>query len=139
MDARTKPQLGGAPGVSFEYSANVIASLEYNDLAANDPDNQLAFFKGNEVRGLGTPIALGNGVYLYFVTLFSHQAIDTLSIRVYHQETDEVYEVLHPFIFQSQAITGSFEAPFVIAVYPENNAPIYLLPVPSRSPWKAGL
>lgn len=126
------PNWAVPPGVSFEYSANVIASLEYNDLAANDPDNQLAFFKGNEVRGLGTPIALGNGVYLYFVTLFSHQAIDTLSIRVYHQETDEVYEVLHPFIFQSQAISGSFETPFVVDVYPENNAPIYLLPVPSK-------
>lgn len=120
------------PGVSFEYSANLIASLEYNDLATNNPDNQLAFFKGSEVRGLGTPISMGNGEYLYFVTLFAHQAIDTLSIRVYHQETDEVYEVLHPFIFQSQAISGSFEAPFVIGVYPDNNAPIYLLPVPSK-------
>lgn len=118
-------------GVSFEYSANVIAALSYNELPANDPANQVGFFKDGEVRGLGTPIAMGNGVYLYFVTLYAHQAIDTFNIRVYHQETGEIYEVLHPFIFQSQAITGTFESPFEVAVFPENNAPIYLLPIPS--------
>lgn len=118
-------------GVSFEYSANVIAALSYNELPANDPANQLGFFKDGEVRGLGTPIAMGNGVYLYFVTLYSHQAIDTFSIHVYHQETDEIYEVLQPFIFQSQAITGTFESPYEVAVFPENNAPIYLLPIPA--------
>lgn len=120
-------------GNAFQFSANVIAQIKLSDITSNNVNDKIAFFDGAEMRGLGNAVALGNGVYRHFITVYSNHPLDTLIIKVYHQGTDHVYEVQQPFIFQSQSITGSVDNAYTINIYPDNNAPIWLVPVPSQS------
>ena len=120
-------------GNAFQFSANVIAQIKLSDITSNNVNDRIAFFDGAEMRGLGNAVALGNGLYRHFITIYSNQSLDTLTIKVYQQGTDHVYEVQQPFIFQSQSITGSVDNAYTINIYPDNNAPIWLLPVPSQS------
>ena len=117
----------------FEYSANVVATIQLDGVISNNVADTIAFFDGSDIRGLSTPISLGNGQYRHFVTIYAHHAIDTLIIKVYHQGTDHIYEVQQAFIFEVQRITGSVDNPYIINIYPDNDAPISLLPVPDQN------
>lgn len=120
-------------GNTFQFSANVIAQINLSGTASNNVNDKIAFFDGTEMRGLGNAVSLGNGLYRHFITIYSNQPLDTLTIKVFHHGSDHVYEVQQPFIFQSQSITGSVDNAYTINIYPDNNAPIWLLPVPSQS------
>jgi hypothetical protein len=119
-------------GSGFEFSANYIATIHLAGVPSHDAEDAVAFFKDGEIRGLGNAISLGNGMYRHFITIYAHEAIDTLDIKVYHKNTDHVYEVQQPVIFQVQGITGNVDDPYVINIYPDNDAPIRLLPVPAQ-------
>ncbi|MBK8699029.1 MAG: hypothetical protein IPN29_05600 [Saprospiraceae bacterium] len=131
IDAQN-PNWSPPNGSNHQYSANVIATIKLSDVASDHASDVVAFFKGNQIKGLGNSISLGNGLYRHFITIYANQPIDTLKIKVYHHDTDQVYEVLHPFIFEAQKITGTLDIPYVINIYPDNNAPIGLLPVPPQ-------
>ncbi|MBK7700360.1 MAG: hypothetical protein IPJ39_17350 [Saprospiraceae bacterium] len=49
-------------------SATAICAIDIDDLRSNHPNDRIAFFVGSELRGLGTPVHIGNGVYRHFVT-----------------------------------------------------------------------
>ena len=119
-------------GSNYQFSANVIAEIKLSDVASNNANDRVAFFDEEEIRGLGNVISLGNGVYRHFITIHSNQALDTLVLKVYHQGTDHVYEVQQPYIFQSQSIIGNVDNAYVINIYPDNDAPIWLLQVPPQ-------
>lgn len=123
------PNWAPPAGNTFQFSANVIAQIKLSDTISNNANDKVAFFDGTEIKGLADAVSLGNGLYLHFITIYSNQAIDTLNISVYHHSTNQIYEVQQPFIFQSQLVTGNVDNPYVINIYPNNNAPIWLLPV----------
>lgn len=117
---------------NYQFTASVIAAVRFNNMPSNSLLDSIAFFDGNEIRGLGTAIPIGNGIYRHFVTLYSNQAIDTLSIHVYYHGTNYIYDVQNPFVFKVQNIQGSVDNPYVINIYPENNAPIGIQAVPPQ-------
>lgn len=126
------PNWTAPSGSTYAYTANVIATVKLENNLSNNVLDKVAFFHQSEIRGLGQVIPLGNGTVRHFVTLYSHQPIDTFVIKVYHQETDQVYEVQQTFTFENQQITGGVDNPYVITLYPNNDAPIGLLPVPAQ-------
>lgn len=126
------PNWTAPSGNTYAYTANVIATVKLETTVSNNVLDKVAFFHQSEIRGLGQMIPLGNGTVRHFVTLYSHQPIDTLTIKVYHEETNHVYEVQQVFLFHNQQITGEVDNPYVISIFPENNAPIGLLPVPDQ-------
>lgn len=126
------PSWTAPSGANYAYTANVIATIHLESTVSNNVLDKVAFFHESEIRGLGQLIPLGNGTVRHFVTLYSHKPIDTLTIKVYHQETNHVYEVQQIFLFHNQQITGEVDVPYVISIFPENNAPIGLLPVPNQ-------
>ncbi|MCB0647954.1 MAG: hypothetical protein KDC49_14895 [Saprospiraceae bacterium] len=120
-------------GSAFQFTANVIAVVELSDVPSNDVGDVIAFFDGNDIRGRGNDVQLTNGTVVHFITLYSNQAADTFSIKVYHAATNQVYEVQPIFLFRSQNVTGSVDEPTVIHIFPGNIAPLSLLPVMPRT------
>jgi len=123
------PNWAAPVGSNFQFSANVIAVVHLSDVRSNNAEDVIAVFDNESIRGKGSAVAIGNGQILHFLTVYSNQASDTFALKVYHKGTDQVYEVLQPFIFQSQSIVGRVDNPAVINIYPDNTAPFYLLPV----------
>jgi len=78
---------------SYQFSANYIAVIHLDSVASNDVEDSVAFFKDGEIRGVGSVVSLGNGMYIHFITVYAHQAVDTMEIKVYHKGTDHIYEV----------------------------------------------
>ena len=62
----TKPKAS-----DYSYSATAICAIDIDDLRSNHPNDRIAFFVGSELRGLGTPVHIGNGVYRHFVTFYA--------------------------------------------------------------------
>lgn len=116
-------------GSNFQFSSNVIAVLKLSGVPSNNADDVVAFFDGTSIRGKGNAIALGNGNFIHFVTVYSNQAIDTMTIKVYHKGTDQVYTVQQVFNFRTQSIVGSIDQPSEINIFPGNDGPLHLLPV----------
>jgi len=122
-----------APNSSgYQFSANYIAVIHLDSVASNDIEDSVAFFKDGKIRGVGSVVSIGNGMYIHFITVYAHQAVDTMEIKVYHKGTDHIYEVQQSAIFQVQRITGSVDDPYIINIYPNNDAPISILPVPPQ-------
>jgi hypothetical protein len=116
---------------SFQFSAIYVGAIYLDGIVSNHAEDVVAFFDDEEIRGLGSAVSLGNGMYIHFITIYSHHGIDTLDIKVYHKNTNHVFEVQQPIIFQVQSIIGSVDNPYIFNIYPDNDAPISLLPVPS--------
>lgn len=114
----------------FTNSASVIAIIKLDSIISNNADDGIAFFAGNEIRGLSQPVQIGPGKYIHFVNVYSNANQENLTIKVYHKGSNKVYEVLIPFVFKVQNISGSVDAPSELNVYTENNAPLGLLTVP---------
>lgn len=119
-------------GQNFQFTANVIAQINLSDTVSNSANDVIALFKDEIIVGLSNAVNTGNGNYRHFISLYSNYAQDTLSLKVYHQGTDQVYEVPQPFIFQTQSLTGTVDDPFIINIYPNNDAPIWILPIPAQ-------
>lgn len=117
---------------SYQFSANYVGAIYLDGLVSNHAEDVVAFFADGEIRGMGSAISLGNGSYLHFVSIYSDQGIDTLHIKVYHKNTNHVYEVQQPIIFKVQSIIGSVDNPYIFNIYPDNDAPIELLQVPTQ-------
>jgi hypothetical protein len=123
---------GWLPPVSsgFSNSASVISIIKLDGVVSNNADDRIAFFLGNEIRGLSQPVLIGPGQYIHFITVYSNINIEYLNIKVYHKNSNQVYEVLSPFQFQLQNIYGSIGAPYEVNIYTDNNAPLGFLNVP---------
>ncbi|MFT6338089.1 MAG: hypothetical protein ACJATI_004860 [Halioglobus sp.] len=123
-----------SPPNSSEYSntANGIADIYINDIKSDNPGDQIAFFVGDEIRGLSTPIQIGNSEYVHFVTIYSNQAVEDMDMRVYSQSQDLVFDVAEDFDFETSRIYGSIDDPLNVNVYDDNDYPILLNSVPNQ-------
>lgn len=115
----------------YSYSANAICALFVDDIRINNPDDRIAFFVGTELRGLGTPIHVGNGNYLHFVTLYSNVAVENMDVKIYHNQTGIVYNSIDDVTFEVQSQLGSLDAPYNALGYTTYDAPISIDDIPS--------
>lgn len=118
---------------NFANTSSVIAQIKLSDIVSNNSEDQVAFFVGNELRGLGKSVNIGNGTYIHFITVYSNAAVESMKIKVFHKSSNQVYEVATPFGFKNQSITGSVNTPFVVKIYPDDNSPLSILNVPPQT------
>ena len=116
----------------YSNTATVISDLYFNEELTNNPLNQIAFLVGDEVRGLSTPIDLGNSNYLHFITLYSNIANEEMSVKVYHPESDKVYDIATNLEFETGGIYGTVDFPLNVNVYEDGNPPIFFDIVPNQ-------
>ena len=110
----------------YNFSANVVSIISYNDEVLNSNLDSIAFIHEDEVLGLGDALEIAPGEYRYFTTVYSNEPVDTMDIVIYHADTDTVYTVATPLIFGVQNVYGSVDDPAHYKVYERNDAPIYI-------------
>lgn len=129
--------LGQNPGwlapnpTAFSHNASIIAAVQLNDIRSDDMQDRVAYFSGNTLVGLSTPVQTGSGV-VHFITVFANSASATLTAKLYHASTNTVYDVQDPYNFIAQQISGSFEQPYPVLAYTDSDAPISLEPIPNQ-------
>ena len=121
------PEPGG-----YNYSASINAALVIDEALTANANDLIAFFYNGELRGVSTPVSIGDQVF-HLSTVFSNTAIgEELQVRVYHSATDAIYIAQQPYAFVHQAVSGSFDAPYEIEVFTDGDAPIGLQALPGQ-------
>jgi hypothetical protein len=115
----TKPKAS-----DYSYSATAICAIDIDDLRSNHPNDRIAFFVGSELRGLGTPVHIGSGMYRHFVTFYANVGMEVMDIKIYHHASDLVYDAINDITFQVQSQLGTLDDPFVGYGYTAYDAPI---------------
>ena len=97
----------------YEYFMTVTARLNINQLPSNDPDNVIAAFVGDECRGVAKTTGV-NGIQLFFLMVYSNINHETISLRCYLAESDQVVNSTSSFSFESESALGSIDEPYAV-------------------------
>ncbi len=116
----------------FAFTSNLITRLNIDEQISISTSDQIAFFVGNEIRGLSEPQLINGSNVIHFVTLYSNLSEESFVIKVYHNATNTIYDGFSTFNFQTQSITGSVDEPFEIVIYTDGDAPPNILPIPDQ-------
>lgn len=118
---------------SFKYTATIVAEIQLSEIPSYSLEDTIALFVNGDIRGLSNSVDIGNGKVLHFITVYSNKGVDTMSLQVYHRNTNFVYDVATPFEFRAQGIYGNLTSPMIVHIYPENDAPLYINNVPPQT------
>ncbi|MBI3193960.1 MAG: hypothetical protein HYZ34_05745, partial [Ignavibacteriae bacterium] len=96
---------------NFQFNSTVTAVLMVNDTLAEN-GNIVGAFTGNEVRGVATPIQVGDS-WMYFMTMYSNTASgENVTFKAYVASADIIADVAETIPFVANSITGSPASPF---------------------------
>jgi hypothetical protein len=98
----------------FQFSMNMVARIETNGAPNNAPNNHVAAFSGNQIRGYAQPIPVG-GQALYFLNLYAGMYLgDKLHFLVFVGDEAKVYESSDTVVFLHHNYIGSIQQPVVL-------------------------
>lgn len=117
---------------NYVHTASGIYQFYLDDLPSDHANDRLAFFVGNELRGLSVPVLIGSQ-HLHFVTLYSNESAAEMSIKMYHHATNQVYESITKVGFTPNAIYGNIDLPMPVFGYVSGDAPVGIGNLPPMS------
>lgn len=98
---------------SFEFTMTLTAFLNVNGNNLANPNDLIAAFHGNEVRGVASPIIqAGEDEYVAIMTIFSNTTDEEITFRIYDSVNDVIVESPSSLIFEIDANIGSRFMPF---------------------------
>jgi len=99
---------------NFQFNANVTSVVTINDGIGISSTDVLAAFAGNEVRGITSPVMVGEQ-YFFFLTTYSNLAEgEILSFQYYSVSSDTTGYIIEVLPFVANGVTGSPVAPLVL-------------------------
>lgn len=104
----------------FEQSMNLVGALFVDGLRADDPDDRIAAFAGDELRGVAVPTEVGNERQ-FFLTIYANGEGEQISFRAYDASAGRVLNVAETVVFRSNAVEGSPSAPFRLSAVTETS------------------
>jgi len=102
----------------FEHSMTMVAKVNIGGAPSADPNDKLAAFVGNQLRGVASlqPMPVGPNPYLAFLTIYGNRATgETVRFQVWDASDCKLYnatEESHPFVANSSI--GSTSAPVTL-------------------------
>ncbi len=110
--AMTTPPTWSVVASAYQYNASITSIVVIDDIANNDSNNILGAFVGDTVRGVTSPIVVGNA-QMYFLTVYSNTASgDTLRFKLYYAIKDTILSVNEKITFLPDAQIGDPVTPF---------------------------
>ncbi len=95
----------------FNYNSTITGILVVNDTLSQS-ENIVAAFVGSDIRGVASPIHVGN-MWMYFMTLYSNAASgETISFKSYIANADFVSDIQETLPFTANGVTGNPVTPF---------------------------
>jgi hypothetical protein len=119
-----KPEWSVNPS-QYEHSMTIVAQLEIDDVISNDPEDMLAAFVGNQLRGCAKLEPIMGRSYAAFMTIYSNRADgETVRFQVWDDDACKLYNntVELPYTFAADSYIGSPTAPVLFTAsdeYPE--------------------
>ncbi|RMH55973.1 MAG: T9SS C-terminal target domain-containing protein [Bacteroidetes bacterium] len=99
------------PG-AYEHVMTVTGTARLRGLDAAGPDNLVAAFVGDEVRGVARPIyALGR--WLFFLNVYANEANEAVTFRLYDAAAGKIRNLGESLTFQPTAAHGTPREPVV--------------------------
>lgn len=98
------------PG-SFQYSMTLTARMRVRDTFPNANAHKLAAFHDGQLRGVTTATPVGSN-WLFYLTIFSNQANDSISFKYYHEGHSSIFMVDDSVKFVSLKQIGSTDQPY---------------------------
>lgn len=89
---------------------SITASLTHSGNAPADPDDLLAAFANNELRGVASPSTVG-GQDIFFLTVYANTSGDSLQFAYYDAVNNRVAEIQEGTLFTADAVVGSVADP----------------------------
>ena len=115
---------------TFDYNATAIVRINFDNVASHSTNDTVAFFVGNDIRGLGVPVTVGSEV-LHYVTFFSNQATEVMDIMVYIGSEDQTFDALEQVLFEVYGVIGTVDTPFDVNCYLNASPLISVLSLPT--------
>lgn len=92
----------------YQYSMTITAFLNINGTTLSNPNDKVAAFINNEVRGVANVVYNANGdKYVAYLTVFSNNNNETISFKIYDSTADEVIDIDTTINFQIDGNIGS--------------------------------
>lgn len=132
LNAQDTPPNWTVNPASYQFNASMIASLRYNNAPAPEGNNIVGVFAGSEVRGVATPIQVGND-RLFFITIYSNTAGEQLSLKAYIASVDTIANITEQLVFQPNAVYGGVANPYQLNAIFNLNRPPVLAGIPDQT------
>ncbi len=96
---------------NFAYSMTMTVRMRVRDTFPDASGHKLAAFHDGELRGVVSANAIGPN-WIFYLTIYSNQANDSISFRYYHQDHSSVFMVDDSLKFVSQKNIGNTDNPY---------------------------
>jgi gliding motility-associated-like protein len=108
----------------YNYSMTLTGFIRDSCVELIDENNGVAAFVGGQCRGVVKTNVDNNGKKYGFLTIYSNMVSnEDVELRFYNATTTDIKVCLDSVVFQSNAVIGSIESPFV---YTTNHRPTNL-------------
>ncbi len=97
----------------FAGTMSVVAAVFHDGRRLQHPNDQLAVFAGDDLRGVATPLFV-EGQALFFLTLYGNTAGEGLTFRAYDAAQDIVHDLAQTSTFTDTRSLGSVVQPTVL-------------------------
>jgi len=107
----------------FSFNTTVTAVIKYDGELTASLEDTIAFFVGDQIRGISIPTKIGNDIR-HYATVYSSLTSESIKIKVYHSFSNKVYEVNDSLAFIAQSPIGNYEKPYEVILFSSGDAPI---------------
>jgi gliding motility-associated-like protein len=107
----------------FSFNTTVTAVIKYDGELTASLEDTIAFFVGDQIRGISIPTKIGNDIR-HYATVYSSLTSESIKIKVYHAFSNKVYEVNDSLPFIAQSPIGNYEKPYEVILFSSGDAPI---------------
>ncbi len=99
------------PG-TYQYQTSITCHIFVNGVESTNPDNQIAVFVGEEIRGVDQEFETFPTGFLARFPIYSDRASgEEMSLKFYDGERDQLYDIESTITFENEPI-GSIGDPF---------------------------
>ncbi len=100
---------------AYEYVMTMTAVVFVDGESLSSPDNLLAVFSGNELRGVATPY-LHQDEAIFDLMIYSNSLDEMLTFGLWIQEMEKAVEIAEEIHFVSGEAMGSPDTPYILNI-----------------------
>lgn len=109
----------------FEFQMRFTAALKIDGVTLTNPNDQVAVFVGNELRGFGNvTLDTDDNKYVAFFTALANTTGETLNFKIYNSQTNTVINAIQTETYNIDERVGGVFQSFVISNTTLNTAAV---------------
>lgn len=98
----------------YQFSMNMVVQIDLGGNISAAPDNHLAVFFNNQIRGYAVPVQIGGQVY-FFLNIYSNTYLnDSLYFLAFIGAEQRIYESTDTVVFLHHQLIGTIADPYIL-------------------------